>query len=145
SAATAFGAPAGLCTGGGECLVVDAEHALLSGTSMSTPQVAGAVALLFERDARLTQPEILRLLQSGARRPAGTIIADIQLGAGALDVAGAMDAYDARTTSIARDPDASASWLSFSNTYLHPGSGPPLVGTVEVRAADGSIADGYDA
>jgi hypothetical protein len=83
------------------------------------------------------------LLQAGARRPIGTIGSDLQLGAGALDVAGTMDAYDAREAAIARDPDASASWLTLSNAYLHPDAGPPLVGTVEVRAADGSIADGF--
>jgi hypothetical protein len=124
--------------------VVDAGHALLSGSSMSSPQVAGAVALLFERDPRLTQPEILRLLQGGARRPVGPITADFQLGAGALDVAGAMAAFDARTSGLVRDPDASASWLSLASGYLHPGGGPPLVGTVEVRADDGSLADGFD-
>ena len=140
---SAFGAPPGLCAGGGECLVVDDAHALLSGSSMSSPQVAGAVALLFERDARLTQPEILRLLQAGVRRPLGTIVSDLQIGAGALDVAGAMDAYEAQSTPVVRDPDASASWLSLANNYVHPGAGPPLVGTVEVRAADGSIADGF--
>jgi subtilisin family serine protease len=141
---SAFSAPAGLCTGGGECLVVDEGHALLSGSSMSAPQVAGAVALLFERDPRLVQSEILHLLQGGARRPMGHIASDLQLGAGALDVAGAMDAYEARTSGRVRDPDAPASWLSLANSYLHPGSGPPLTGTVEVRAADGSVADGYD-
>jgi len=139
-----FSAPAGLCAGGAECLVVDAGHALLSGSSMSSPQVAGAIALLFERDPRLTQPEILRLLQSGARRPVGPITADFQLGAGALDVMGTMAAFDARTSGLVRDPEASASWLSLANSYLHPGDGPPLVGTVEVRAADGSLADGFD-
>ncbi|HMI83684.1 MAG TPA: S8 family serine peptidase, partial [Polyangiaceae bacterium] len=141
---SAFTAPAGLCAGGGECLVVDAGHALLSGTSMSSPQVAGAIALLFERDPRLTQPEVLRLLQAGARRPAGPIIADFQLGPGALDVAAAVAAYDAQTAGLVRDPDAFASWLSLANSYVHPGSGPPLLGTVEVRAADGSLADGYE-
>src|SRR6185503_15178020 len=134
----------GLCATDSECLVVDGSHALLSGSSMSSPQVAGAIALLFERDARLTQPEILHLLQGGARRPVGPITGDFQLGAGALDVVGAVDALLAQTSGFARDPDALASWLSLANTYLHPGRGPSLVGTVAVRAADGSVADGYD-
>jgi hypothetical protein len=112
---------------------------------MASPQVAGAIALLLERDPRLTQPEILRILQGGARRPVGPITADFQLGPGALDVVGAAAALDGTRSSTVRDPDASASWLSLSNNYLHPGAGPPLVGTVEVRAADGSLADGFDA
>jgi subtilisin family serine protease len=141
---SAFSAPAGLCAGGGECLVVDEGHALLSGSSMSSPQVAGAIALLFERDPRLVQSEILHFLQGGARRPVVPIGSELQLGAGALDVAGAMEAYEIRMSGRVRDPDAAASWLSLANSYLHPGSGPPLMGTVEVRAADGALADGYD-
>ena len=141
---SAFQAPSGLCPDGNQCLVVDGEHALLSGSSMASPQVAGAIALLFERDPRLTQPEIRRILQGGARRPAGSITADYQLGAGALDVVGAVAALEARTMGIVRDPDASASWLTLANNYLHPGGGPPLIGTVLVRAADGSIADGFE-
>ena len=141
---SAFAAPPGLCPDGNECLVVDEGHALLSGSSMSSPQVAGAVALLFERSPGLTQPEILRLLQGGVRRPSGPITADYQLGAGALDVLGAMAGFDARTSNIVRDPDAAASWLSLSHSYVHPGDGADLLGTVAVRAADGSLADGFD-
>jgi len=141
---SAFEAPSGLCSDGNQCLVVDGEHALLSGSSMASPQVAGAIALLFERDPRLSQPDILRILQGGARRPAGSVTADYQLGIGALDVFGAVAALEGRTVSIVRDPDASASWLTFANSYLHPGAGPPLLGTVAVRAADGAIADGFD-
>jgi subtilisin family serine protease len=139
-----FDAPAGLCAEGAECLVVDASHALLSGSSMSSPQVAGAVALMFERDPGLTQPEVLRLLQGGARRPTGPITADFQLGPGALDIAGAMAVFEAEKSPLTRDPDPAASWLALANGYLHPGGGPPLIGTVEVRAADGTIADGFD-
>lgn len=141
---SAFAAPAGLCPDANECLVVDAGHALLSGSSMSSPQVAGAVALLFERSPGLTQSEILRLLRGGVRRPSGPITADYQLGAGALDVLGAMAGLDARTSNIVRDPDAAASWLSLAHSYVHPGEGADLQGTVAVRAADGLLADGFD-
>jgi subtilisin family serine protease len=141
---SAFVAPPGLCPDGNDCLVVDGTHALLSGSSMASPQVAGAIALLLERDPRLSQPEILRILQSGARRPVGPITADYQLGAGALDVIGAMTVLDGRTTAIVRTPDAAASWLTLADNYVHPGAGPPLVGTVAVRAADDGIADGFE-
>jgi subtilisin family serine protease len=142
---TIFDAPAGTCKKGNQCLVVDSGHALLSGSSMSSPQVAGAVALFLERDPSLTQPEILRLLEQGARRPTGTVGADYQLGVGALDVAGAMQAYDARTSPIARDPDPAASWMSLSDGYAHPDARWSVSGTIELRASDGAIADGFDA
>jgi subtilisin family serine protease len=142
---SAFAAPAKLCAAGNECLVVDPEHALLSGTSMAAPHVTGAVALLFERDPRLAQREILRLLQSGARRPDAPIQSDFQLGAGALDVRGAASAEASRASPIVGEPSAAASWLSLSNGYLRPGEGTPIQGTVALRTADGAIADGFDA
>jgi MYXO-CTERM domain-containing protein len=142
---TIFDAPPRVCKKGNQCLVVDSGHALLSGSSMSAPQVVGAVALLLERDPSLTEPEILRLLQQGARRPTGIVGADYQLGVGALDVVGAMRAYDARTAAVTRDPDPGASWMSLSDNYLHPDARWSVGGTVELRAGDGSLADGFDA
>ncbi len=139
-----FDAPEGACPDGNHCLVVDAKHAVLSGSSMSSPQVAGAIALLFERDAALTQPDVLLLLQEGARRPHATIDVDYQLGAGALAVDGAISALEARSSAIVREPDAAQSWMSLSGGYARPDLGYAIAGTVEVRAADGTIADGFD-
>jgi subtilisin family serine protease len=141
---SAFAAPSGFCAAGNECLVVDSGHALLSGTSMSSPHVAGAIALLFERDSRLAQREILRLLQGGARRPDALLNSEFQLGIGALDMKGAASAEASRASPIVREPSAFASWLSLSSPYLRPGDGPRLIGTVAMRAADGALADGFD-
>jgi hypothetical protein len=55
-----------------------------------------------------------------------------------------MAVFEAEKSPLTRDPDPAASWLALANGYLHPGGGPPLIGTVEVRAADGTIADGFD-
>jgi subtilisin family serine protease len=142
---TIFDAPSGVCPDGNACFVVDARHAVLSGSSMAAPQVAGAIALLFERDATLTEPEALLLLQQGARRPSGKVSYDFQLGVGALAVDGAMSALEARATAIAREPDASNSWMSLSAGTARPDAEQPVTGSVEVRANDGSIADGFDA
>jgi subtilisin family serine protease len=144
-AASEFHAPSGYCRGDPECLVVDNAHALLSGTSMSAPQVAGAAALLFERDPRLMAGDVSSLLQQGARLPKGDVFFDYQLGSGALDVDGMMRAYEARTSAISSQPDPAASWLVLSDAYVHPDPGWTFVGTVEVRTADGLIADGFDA
>jgi subtilisin family serine protease len=142
--ATIFDAPSGECPDGNACLVVDPGHAILSGSSMSAPQVTGAVALLFERDATLTQADVSLLLQQGARRPSGNVGSDYQLGVGALAVGGAVSALEARTTAVVREPDPSQSWMSLSAGTTRPDFGWPVQGTVEVRAADGSLADGFD-
>jgi subtilisin family serine protease len=142
--ASLFDAPSGECPDGNACLVVDPGHAILSGSSMSAPQVAGTAALLFERDPSLTQADVLLLLQQGARRPTGNVASDYQLGVGALAVGGAMSALDARTMAIAREPDPSQSWMSLSAGTARPDSASSVMGTVEVRAADGSLADGFD-
>jgi subtilisin family serine protease len=140
-----FDAPVGLCPDGdSDCYVVDSSHALLSGTSMSAPQVAGAVALLFERDRTLTQPDVSYLLQAGARNPQGLVPFDYQLGPGLLDVEGMMAAYDAMGDPTVREPDAKKSWMSLSASYARPDPTWPIVGTVEVRTSDGAPAVGFD-
>jgi subtilisin family serine protease len=139
-----FDASLGDCPDANACLVVDATHALLSGSSMSSPQVAGAVALLLERDPSLSQPEVTRLLQQGARRPAGVVAADYQLGPGALHVPGMMAALGVSNTNFDRVPDPAQSWMSLSDGFAHPDLGPSITGTVQLRASDASIADGFD-
>jgi subtilisin family serine protease len=139
-----FHGTSGECGNDDPCFVVDASHGIMTGSSMSAPQVTGAIALLFERDPSLTQREILALLQQGARYPQGNVRFDYQLGVGALDVAGAMAAYDMRKTPIARDPVPEKSWMSLSSSYVHPDPAWPLTGLVSLRGEGGLIADGFD-
>jgi len=145
SASSMFASPAGLCPSANEeCYVVDDHHAIASGTSMATPMVAGAIALLLQRDPSLTQPKLLGLLQAGARYPDGAVPYPFQLGPGALDVEGARLAYEAIREPIERVPDAATSWITMSAPYARPDPSQPVWGWVELRAGDKTIADGFD-
>lgn len=134
---------AGQCVGNSECFVIDESHGVASGTSMAAPLVAGAIALLFERDRTLTQDQARALLQAGARRPEGLIFTEQQLGAGALDVEGAISAQLSDDSPIRRQP-TSNSWIALAASYARPDPEWPLEGLAELRAADGRLADGFD-
>jgi subtilisin family serine protease len=136
-------ASTGRCAGTEECFVVDDTHAITSGTSMSAPIVTGAIALLFERDPTLTQDSVRALLQAGARPLQGIVLDERQIGPGALDLEGALNAATAGDSPALRIPGAK-SWLALSESYAHPDPGWPLVGYVELRDDDGDIADGFD-
>jgi subtilisin family serine protease len=135
----------GLCQSLGfadSCFVVDDTHAVTGGTSMSAPLVTGAIALLFERDPTLDQPELKALLQAGAR-PIGAVGSQAQqLGAGALDLERTLEALDAGM--LERQP-GNASELLLASSYAHPDPSWPLEGLAELRDEAGQIADGFDA
>jgi subtilisin family serine protease len=134
------GAP---CSPAPACAVVDDAHAATSGTSMAAPIVAGAVALLLERDPTLTQPEILGLLRAGARPLTGDVASHQQVGPGALDVVGALLALDERVRPHGRVP-AAASRLVMGSALATPDPALPVRGLAQLRDAGGEIADGFD-
>ena len=134
----------GRCPGMEECFVVDDTHAITSGTSMSAPIVAGAIALLFERDPTLTSDAVRALLQAGARPLQGIVFDERQIGPGALDLEGALRVATAGDSPALRVPGAQ-SWLALSESYAHPDPSWPFIGYVELRDDDGNIADGFDA
>jgi len=123
-----------------DCFVVDDAHALTGGTSMSAPMVTGAIALLFERDPSLHQAEVKALLQAGARRLAGGVAQ--QLGAGALDLEGTLQALD--EGDLERTPGAGTE-LIVSESYAHPDPTWPLTGLLELRDDAGAVVDGFAA
>lgn len=135
--ASSSSCPAGLPT----CFKTDATHAVAAGTSMSAPQVTGAVALLLEKDPTLTEARVVAALQGGARKFTGHVPYEWQLGPGALDVVGALAALD---DSKDRPPVAEKSWLHVSVGYARPDPTWPVVGAIEVRDAEGRPADGFD-
>lgn len=144
SAGSMFAAPPGTCDGH-QCFVVDDRHAIASGTSMSAPQVTGAVALLLEADPSLRQAEIVALLQGGARRFEGALPLPHQLGPGALDVVGALRSLQERGAPRGLVPDGGQSWLSLGGAFARPSGAFSVPGTLSLRAADGGPADGFDA
>ncbi len=127
------------------CFQVDSEHAVAEGTSMSTPMVAGAIALLLQRDPTLTQSEIIPILQGGAHFfRTGEIEFEDQGGPGELDVVGSLEVMDLMRTPAAVLPSAARSWLTLSTDYVLADGSTPTVVIVELRAADGHPADLFE-
>lgn len=126
-----------------QCMVADPFHAVLSGTSMASPIVAGAVALLLERDPTLTQPRVLSLLQAGARKVQGTVLYEQQLGVGAVDVDESWTARAEADTPAGRAPSPEESWLALADDFMRPDPRWPLRGRLELRDSEGHIADGF--
>ncbi len=137
-------ASAGRCPKDEECFVVDDQHAITSGTSMSAPLVTGAIALLFQRDPTLTQDAARALLQAGARPLAGIVLDPGQIGPGALDLEGALSVATAGDSPALRIP-SERSWLTVSESYAHPDPSWPITAYLDVRDQGGAIADGFDA
>ena len=127
------------------CGVVDATHVILSGTSMSSPMVAGAVALLLQVDPTLTQQKIRALLQAGAQPFRGPAPFFAQSGPGELDVAGSLLALQRSKQPVEALPDGSKSWMRPSDDYVDSSGATPATLLVELRTADGSPADLFDA
>ncbi len=125
-----------------ECFVVDDYHAVTSGTSMASPIVAGAVALLFERDPTLTQAQVRALLQAGARPLEGVVFSEQQAGPGALDLEGALLAAIADDSPAERLPSAK-SWIALAAAYVKPDPARSVQGLVEVRDERLEPADAF--
>ncbi|MCC6556949.1 MAG: S8 family serine peptidase, partial [Polyangiaceae bacterium] len=131
------------CPDSKPCYMVDERHAIAAGTSMSAPQVSGAVALLFQRDPNLTQAQVTEILQAGAGYPTGRVPHPTQLGPGELDLRGA-DQVLATESASGVDPAIDRSWYVLSSAYARPDPAWPVWGTIELRRADGTIAGGLD-
>lgn len=74
-------------------VVTPGDRAVLWGTSVSAPHVAGAVAMLLQADSTLTQPELRSLLVASARTNGGASgrVWNPRWGFGELDVGLALD------------------------------------------------------
>lgn len=139
-----FYSPASRCGAIDNCNVVDEHHAISSGTSMSAPQVAGAVALLLEQKANLTQPEITALLQAGSRRFEGVVPSDSQSGPGALDIDTSLEMLSPTIPKEPSEIDEQRSWLHLSSEFLRPDGQWPVIGTLLLRDRRQQPTDGLD-
>jgi hypothetical protein len=127
------------------CLQIDDTHGIAVGTSMSSPVVAGVVALLLQKDPTLTQDKILALLQAGAHRFRGFAPFEDQSGPGEVDAMGALDALDQMRNPALQLPAAAQSWLTLSSGYVPADGSTPVTAIVELRTADAKHrADFFD-
>ncbi|MDX2055061.1 MAG: S8 family serine peptidase [Polyangiaceae bacterium] len=117
-----------------ECFVLSDNYAVSAGTSISAPLVAGAVALLLERNPNLTQPELRNSLIASSRLPK---VADgLKAGPGVLDIAQLLT-----PPPITKEPpqvDAARSWLSLSSSFIRPAGRSRLVATAQLRDKNGN-------
>jgi subtilisin family serine protease len=131
------------------CLRIDFSHAVSAGTSFSAPIVAGAVAVLLQRNPRLTQEQILAALQGGAHPLRGPHPYDDQAGVGELDVAGAITAVDRMSAPELTLPLRSESWLTLGADSVLADGSTMTQAVLELRGSptDGNVAppaDGFD-
>ncbi|MBM4374559.1 MAG: S8 family serine peptidase [Deltaproteobacteria bacterium] len=119
------------------CYVVDETHAVSSGTSMSAPQVAGAMALLLQRDPSLTQRKLLQLLQASVAQPTGALPFQVAAGPGRLDLARTLDLLEGGTLGV--EASAARSFWNLGGDYLRPRLDRTLDGVVELRDEEGRV------
>jgi hypothetical protein len=133
------------------CLQVDSAHAVAEGTSMSAPMVTGAVALMFQRDATLTETQLVPILQGGAHYfRSGFDEFEDQGGPGELDILGSFQVMTEMSDPTVAIPapcqsaSSCTSWLSLSTDYLLADGSTPTVAIVELRNATGQPADLFE-
>lgn len=135
-----------VCESDNWCAVVNDNYGVAIGTSMASPVVSGAVALLLEQAPNLTQSELLGLLRAGVSRqvPSKTTAAwekALPPSPGALDLPRMLAALDIhqQTSPSTPPPSNTHSWLTFADVYVSPGQ--TLVGSVWTRTEEDAPAE----
>lgn len=125
----------GACPDDAECFVIDDEHGIASGTSMAAPMVTGALALLMQREPRLTMREAKRYLMAGT---SGLVPDGIgsSFGTGGLNIRGALLAQEAAQAAAGPALNAEKSRTIWAEDFAHPAPGPALTGYFLARDKD---------
>jgi MYXO-CTERM domain-containing protein len=113
---------------------------------MAAPIVAGAAALLLERDPTLTHTQVRQLLQTGARKLSTAVVpqAELRSGAGILDAVSSLEALAALQTTARGAPKASQSHLLLAADLLRPSSDSRVQGLLQLRDEEGHVAANID-
>jgi subtilisin family serine protease len=131
-----------VCASDPMCAVVSDYYAIAMGTSMASPVVAGAVALLLQVNPALTQVDILNLLRAGATKQAQSSTTPPEEAAlpgapGLLNIARSLEALEA-LEGVGADP-TSKSWISLADVFIRPDA--TLVGLFRARDENGGLVD----
>lgn len=133
-------ASGGSCPGSDECYVIDDEHGISSGTSMAAPMVAGAVALLMQREPTLTMEEAKHLLMAGSEDLGDAGIGSL-VGTGELNIVGALLAQERALSGDSPRLDPAGSRLAWADRFVRPATASPLMGYLLLRDEDGFATD----
>ncbi|MCH2108372.1 MAG: S8 family serine peptidase [Polyangiaceae bacterium] len=123
-----------------ECLVVDDEHAVSQGTSMASPVVAGAIALLMQRQPELTNQQAKDLLIASAVPTTRMQALD---GPGRLNIESLLLAQEAQLELADESrapvtPSSEQSRIIFADRFLRPGASAEAL--VLLRSEEGRAA-----
>jgi subtilisin family serine protease len=112
----------------------DQVHLMLWGTSMATPQIVGAVALLLEKNPKLTAAQVKSALMNTARKDAFTGGAtNFRWGAGKLDI-------QAAANTVTQPSHAFDLFPSSFSRYALPNTAAEYIATIRNQ---GALADSY--
>lgn len=123
------------------CLIIEQGYGIASGTSMSSPVVAGVAALLLQRNPKLTQEQMRAALMAGVHYWRRGPSFNEQSGAGEIDAVLALEAVDRMATFRAVTPVAERSWLALSSDYVRASGSEPVEAVLELRGSQGELAD----
>ncbi len=119
----------------------DGLHGLLRGTSQAAPHVAGAIALLLQRDPTLTREQLRELLRASAIPPPGEPGYTARGGFGHLDVGRGLRLLDR----IPTDPlDPKTSTVDVSRSLVPPGNDLVRVSVTPRDATGRPIGPGHE-